>query len=162
METIHTHSTALLYNLNICTAKGIYIIIMKLDTERNIRTGQLGVLNFQPGYYAYIGSALGGFKSRIKRHLSKSKKLKWHIDYLLNEAQVLQVTLCITERRLECVLAQSLGKDLLPIPYFGSSDCRCTSHLYFSNNQHDINCSIDKSIAGLVSQYDVVEDHFHL
>ena len=156
------YSTTLFYNSNICTAKGIYIIIMKLNTERNIRTGRLGVLHFPPGYYAYIGSALGGFKSRIKRHLSKNKKLKWHIDYLLNEAEVLQITFCITKRQLECVLAQSLAKDLIPIPYFGSSDCRCKSHLYFSNNQHDLNCSIDKSIAGLVSQYDVVEDNYNL
>jgi Uri superfamily endonuclease len=135
---------------------------MKLDTERKIHTGRLGVLNFPCGYYAYTGSALGGFKSRIKRHLSQNKKHKWHIDYFLNEAEVLQITLCITEKQLECVLAQALSKDLLPVPHFGSSDCRCKSHLYFSDNQYDLKYSVNKSVAGLVSQYDVVEGNYYL
>jgi len=162
METINTYSTALLDNSNICTEKGIYIIIMKLDNERKIHTGRLGVLNFPGGYYAYIGSALGGFKSRIRHHLSKSKKLKWHIDYFLNEARVLQIVLCITEKQLECVLAQALNEHLIPVPHFGSSDCRCKSHLYFISDEHDLSYSINKSTAGLVSSYGVVKHIYNI
>jgi len=129
---------------------------MKLDTERKINTGRLGDLNFPSGFYIYVGSALGGFKSRIKRHLSKGKTLKWHIDYFLNEARILQIVLCITEKPLECVLAQALSEDLLPVPRFGSSDCKCKSHLYFSDNERDLNSSIRKSISGLVARYGVI------
>ena len=35
------------------------------------------------GIYIYTGSAKKNIDSRIKRHLSNSKKLHWHIDYLL-------------------------------------------------------------------------------
>lgn len=37
-----------------------------------------------------------------------------------------------TNKRLECQLAQRVGKVFQSFPGFGSSDCRCPSHLFFS------------------------------
>ena len=61
--------------------KGVYVLIIHLSQERDIVVGKLGELSFKKGYYAYVGSALGGLEGRIKRHFRKEKKAHWHIDY---------------------------------------------------------------------------------
>jgi sugar fermentation stimulation protein A len=38
----------------------------------------------------------------------------------------------LTNKRLECLLAQGLGHIFSNYPGFGSSDCHCQSHLFFS------------------------------
>jgi Uri superfamily endonuclease len=38
----------------------------------------------------------------------------------------------VTNERLECQLAKGLGYAFHNYPGFGSSDCRCPSHLFFS------------------------------
>lgn len=106
------------------SAKGGYILLLKLDAEKTINVGSLGTILFPQGFYAYLGSALGSFKSRISRHLAEGKKPKWHIDYLLNEAEALRVILYETEQRLECLLSQALVDQFSFVPGFGSSDCR--------------------------------------
>ncbi|MCK5590122.1 MAG: DUF123 domain-containing protein [Dehalococcoidales bacterium] len=100
------------------------------------------------GFYAYCGSSLAGFKARINRHLSKDKKPKWHIDYLVQEAEIREIILCQTEKRLECLLSQALGGELTYIPHFGCSDCHCKSHLFFSTDKD----SLVETITTLVSQ----------
>ena len=115
--------------------KGGYVLIIELEEEREISVGSLGVGYFPRGFYAYCGSALGGFKSRINHHLSRNKKPKWHIDYLLNKAEIREIILCQTEKRLECLLSKALDGELTYIPGFGSSDCQCKSHLFFSTDE---------------------------
>ena len=132
------------------TAKGGYVLIVQLDAKKNIHVGSLGVVPFLGGFYAYFGSALGGFKSRMNRHLKENKKPKWHIDYLLSEAKVLQVILCETERRLECLLSRTLINEFSCVSGFGCSDCRCKSHLYFANDRHHLESGIKKAIAEVV------------
>ncbi|OGO05169.1 MAG: hypothetical protein A2Y91_04470 [Chloroflexi bacterium RBG_13_54_8] len=111
--------------------KGVYALLIDLPEPREISVGRLGLVVFPRGVYAYIGSALKGIEARVDRHLRKNKKLHWHIDYLLQQAPVQRVVLCETEERLECVLAQYLSQEFPSIPGFGSSDCRCDSHLFF-------------------------------
>lgn len=138
-----------LYDPEIASTKGSYVLIVGLHAEKRIHVGNLGVIPFPPGCYAYLGSALGGFKSRLNRHLTKDKKQKWHIDYLLSEAQVLQVILCEVERRLECLLSQVLANEFSSVPGFGSSDCRCKSHLYFADNRACLERGIRRAIADM-------------
>ena len=38
---------------------GTYALLFSSATDQLIRVGQLGSLRLQPGYYVYIGSALG-------------------------------------------------------------------------------------------------------
>jgi Uri superfamily endonuclease len=132
-------------------AKGGYILILQLDATKKINVGRLGAISFPEGFYAYLGSALGGFKSRINRHLIEDKKPKWHIDYLINEARILQAILHETELRLECLLSQALARELPFIAGFGSSDCPCRSHLYFANHRPSLELSIRKAIAQITT-----------
>jgi len=71
--------------------KGSYVLIAKLPEPEIITIGKLTDAYFPSGYYAYVGSALGGVKARISRHLSQSKKQHWHIDYPLPKAAVTDI-----------------------------------------------------------------------
>ena len=110
---------------------GSYVLLIKLPEEKTINIGKRQSVHFRRGYYAYVGSAMGGFKSRLDRHLRENKKPHWHIDYLLQEAVITGMVLCEAEHRLECTIAQALSHQFDSIPGFGSSDCHCRSHLFY-------------------------------
>jgi sugar fermentation stimulation protein A len=112
---------------------GSYLILLELPEQRDITTGSLGTIHFDAGWYVYAGSARKNLTQRINRHLRKVRKKKhWHLDYLSPEARVLKGLPIMSYRNLECDLAGALksigGK---AVPGFGSSDCRCGSHLYY-------------------------------
>jgi len=114
--------------------KGTYILAIKLDKAANITVGKLGRFTFPAGRYLYFGSAMNGLNARISRHLRKDKKLHWHIDYLLRKAAIVDVWSVEKEERLECELCQEAMKfpgATIPVKGFGSSDCRCESHLLY-------------------------------
>ena len=112
--------------------KGSYVLVIELPEGQAIAIGSLKVVHFPRGYYAYVGSALGRLKSRLSRHLQRNKKLRWHIDYLLQRASINNIIICETEDRIECTIAQALSGKFGSIPGFGSSDCKCPSHLFFA------------------------------
>ena len=114
--------------------KGAYALVLHLESREEITVGKLGAFSFPAGYYLYLGSALGtgGLEARLSRHRRRDKKLHWHIDYLLEHAQLVEVWSAATEDKLECLWAQAarqLPGSETPVPGFGSSDCRCPSHL---------------------------------
>ena len=111
--------------------KGSYIIVCRLATARTIAVGKLGDLFFEDGIYAYVGSAMGGLGARIKRHLRKEKKKRWHIDYLLEFSQIIDLVPLESPTRCECEIAANLARHFRPIYGFGSSDCKCKGHLFF-------------------------------
>jgi len=119
--------------------KGTYILIFRLRNDAVIQIGKLGEISLKQGSYAYVGSALGsgGFK-RVTRHFNVASGMnrvrKWHIDYLLPHSKVPCAVLIQSYDPLECSVAQILGKTLTGIPGFGCTDCRCSSHLFFSVN----------------------------
>lgn len=113
--------------------KGSYVLVTALYGEAIITVGKLGTFPFPPGYYLYAGSALGGFSRRINRYFRKNRNW-WHIDYLLKHAQILEVWCMVTEKRLECQIAQvacALAGAQVLVKGFGSSDCNCPSHLIY-------------------------------
>ena len=112
--------------------KGSYILLIKLGTAQTIAVGSLKAIHFPRGYYAYVGSAMGGFKPRLSYHLKGNKKPRWHIDYLLQKAPITDIILCQSEDRIERTIAQSLKRQLDSIHGFGASDCKCNSHLFFA------------------------------
>jgi Uri superfamily endonuclease len=112
--------------------RGSYILLIKLREAQTISVGRLKTVSFPRGYYAYVGSAMGGIIGRLNRHFGTNKKTHWHIDYLLEKASVDEVIICETEDRAECAIAQALGAQFDNIPGFGSSDCKCQSHLFFN------------------------------
>ena len=113
-------------------ARGTYALLVHVPYELALNVGELGTLSFKPGYYAYIGSALGGLEQRIGRHLRGEKKIYWHIDHLLLHARAVDVIVARGEERKECAVAKGLAKNLPGIRGFGSSDCECESHLFYS------------------------------
>lgn len=113
------------------TLKGSYLLILHLQSAKEIRIGKLGAINFEPGYYIYAGSAMNSLEKRIKRHFSDDKKLWWHIDYLTVNAEPLY-TLAIPDKKVECFLATKISARFAQIKGFGCSDCDCSSHLFYS------------------------------
>ncbi|MBW2039475.1 MAG: GIY-YIG nuclease family protein [Deltaproteobacteria bacterium] len=112
--------------------KGGYILLVELTRTCRIRVGALEKIEFPQGFYAYVGSAMGGLQARLNRYLRRVKRARWHIDYLLMEGKVKGVIYSPTDERLECLLAHRLKEIFRSFPGFGSSDCRCPSHLFFS------------------------------
>ena len=145
--------------------KGSYILLIKLARGKDILIGKLGYIHFPKAFYAYVGSAMNGFKARLAHHLKDSKKPHWHIDYLLKEADLVDIILCPSEPfaschserseeshgtqgrlRMECFLAQALAREFQSIPNFGSSDCKCKSHLYFTNDKGKLRAKVAKAM----------------
>ena len=122
--------------------KGVYVLIIKLQRDSEISVGKLSnsSIKFRKGFYAYVGSALSLLEKRIQRHLSCKKKIYWHIDYLLNisDAIVIEVIYAKTSIKKECEVAGSLMKNFESIKNFGSSDCKCKSHLFYSQDSDNL------------------------
>ena len=112
---------------------GSYILLINLPEPHWIKVGRLGEIYFNAGWYAYIGSAMRGFGARIPHHLRSDKKLHWHVDYLLQAASIKKIILFNTETRIECLIARDLMKRFDFIPGFGCGDCKCRSHLFYSD-----------------------------
>ncbi|MDP3880390.1 MAG: GIY-YIG nuclease family protein [Dehalococcoidales bacterium] len=122
--------------------KGSYILLISLPGEQAISVGSLKTVCFPRGYYAYVGSALGGYKARLNRHLRADKRPRWHIDYLLREASINEMALCPTTDRVECAMARALSQQFDSIPGFGCSDCRCCSHLFFTADNEELKAEV--------------------
>jgi Uri superfamily endonuclease len=131
--------------------KGSYVLLVELTTGKDIFVGKLGYVSFPKASYAYVGSAMNGLRARLARHLRRKKKLHWHIDYLLKEAEVEEIILCQGEERVECSLAQALAGKFQSVPGFGSSDCKCRSHLYFASERDRLKARVAEAVkqAGL-------------
>lgn len=65
-------------------SKGSYLLILSVNRRIRIKPGSLPAVELSPGCYVYVGSARGpgGVEKRVSRHLRKSKRARWHIDYL--------------------------------------------------------------------------------
>jgi len=112
-------------------ARGVYVLVISVDKDISVNVGALGVVNFEKGLYAYVGSAQKSLEKRIERHLGRTKRKFWHIDYLLDDdVEVLKVLYENAGKSEECKVAKKISKEGIPIKSFGSSDCKCKSHLF--------------------------------
>ncbi len=82
----------------------------------------------EEGLYIYVGSAKKGIKSRINYHLRIKKKKHWHIDYLLEKAKIIKISVLCNKKEVE--IAQLFTKKFKGIKGFGSSDTPLNSHLF--------------------------------
>lgn len=121
--------------------KGAYVLLIGLPKSAEIQVGHLGKIEFKTGFYAYVGSALGGLEARISRHLRKEKKIHWHIDYLLTQARVKEV---YVDYRKECDIVKKLADYFPCVRGFGSSDCDCESHLFYDEDYGLLSEIVDK------------------
>jgi len=115
-------------------ARGTYILVLRACSHRSVRIGRLGTMVLEPGYYLYIGSAFGpgGLAARIRHHQRRTRRPHWHVDYLRRHTR-LETVWCGHGQRCEHEWAAAVAA--LPgasaaLAGFGSSDCRCETHLY--------------------------------
>ncbi|MFP4105415.1 MAG: GIY-YIG nuclease family protein [Phycisphaerae bacterium] len=112
---------------------GIYILLIDVAEPFATVAGRLGEVHFRPGWYLYVGSAQRNLGARIARHARADKQLRWHIDYLTSRAEVVGVVEIEGGRDRECEVAAELAERFQrPIRQFGSSDCRCGGHLFYT------------------------------
>ena len=119
--------------------KGVYILIIVVDKNKKISIGKMGYVTFKKGCYAYVGSAMGGLSKRIKVHINKNRKPRWHIDYLLKEAFLSKIVIIITDKKIEDWVACLFEKRFEKIGKFGASDSKvCDSHLFFVQKENAV------------------------
>ncbi|PWB77529.1 MAG: DUF123 domain-containing protein [Candidatus Methylomirabilota bacterium] len=114
--------------------RGCYQLILQLSKPTMLQVGRRGRFLFPAGRYIYTGSALNGVERRLARHRRQNKTLHWHIDYLLRYARIVRTRIFSTSEKIECPLnRKALAKPgaQVIVEGFGSSDCRCPSHLVF-------------------------------
>ncbi len=121
------------------TSGGTYILLVSLPARETISVGRFSDILFDPGRYAYVGSAFGpgGLAARLRRYAVGPRRNRWHIDFLLDHAEVLGALISTDAARLECRWAnwcQDRGSNI--VDGFGASDCRCRSHLFFLDSGH--------------------------
>jgi Uri superfamily endonuclease len=120
---------------------GVYALVLKVPQKTTIRVGRLGSLQFVPGIYVYIGSALNSLPGRITRHFNRTKRTHWHIDYLTRDPSVRLLSFAVrpTARKIECTMSRAVQRSALTSANrFGSSDCICDSHLHRFEKLRDV------------------------
>jgi len=116
---------------------GCYQLLIKLEHDRRIKIGALGLILFKAGYYIYTGRAKRGLESRVRRHLGKDKKKHWHIDFLLEKCEIVDI-FYFRGRLDECIINSERLKSLKKyriMRKFGSSDCNCPGHLIWTDER---------------------------
>ncbi|AKI96997.1 GIY-YIG nuclease family protein [Kosmotoga pacifica] len=109
--------------------KGSYVLLIKVDKRLEVKTMARSFEIF-PGYYCYIGSAMGTLSGRIGRHLKGAKKRFWHIDFLLTEARIVLAILVPSSIKTEERISRLFAKFGEAVEHFGASDCDTSSNLY--------------------------------
>lgn len=109
---------------------GAYLLLIALPVPLCVVLPHRRATTLPPGRYLYAGSARGpgGLRARLARHLRADKKPHWHIDRLTAAGTVEGAW--VIPGGSECALVAALAHLPVPLPGFGSSDCRtCVSHL---------------------------------
>ena len=132
--------------------KGNYILVFRLEERTGQNMSRFKDVILEHGYYLYCGSAHGngGLKGRITRHLTRSSKKFWHIDFLKECLHPFEVWCQVSSEKNECSFCQFLLNQMggeIPIKGFGSCDCRnkCESHLVWFQQKTNLNQVFIKS-----------------
>ncbi len=115
---------------------GTYALLLYKGRAGRIRVGRLGTFQFPAGWYVYVGSARGpgGLRARLTHHWQPARSPHWHLDFLRQQAVPIEVGWKTGARRVECAWARMVGcipGAALAVERFGSSDCRCPTHLWY-------------------------------
>ncbi len=115
------------------SSPGAYVLVVDLPSPATICVGGLGDVPFEKGIYLYCGSAQAGLMPRLARHMRPDKKRHWHIDHLTGAGEVIGALTFQGGKETECRLATFIDSVPGVVPLgqrFGSSDCRCSTHLF--------------------------------
>ncbi|MFQ5697552.1 MAG: DUF123 domain-containing protein [Myxococcota bacterium] len=122
---------------------GSYVLLLRSPRAREVAVGRLGRLGLRRGHYLYVGSALGsgGLRARLGHHLRPASRPHWHLDHLRPHLEVLGAFVVWGRARVEHRIAAQLEEWLPEAPGlagFGSSDCRCRRHLFYSQDRPSV------------------------
>ena len=95
---------------------GIYVLIFHLSNDVTMTIGKRGELDFQSGWYGYVGSGKSGVEARVRRHLRTHDRPHWHLDYLMHLGKPTTAIIGHTEESLECPLVRHLETVFLVVP----------------------------------------------
>jgi len=127
---------------------GTYTLIVE-SPATTVEVGALGECTFEPGWYAYVGSAFGpGGLGRVDRHrevaTGERDTRHWHVDYLLGHPDTSIETTVTTEgEEIECAVAESLGGGR--VSEFGASDCDCAAHLIHGDDLDALVAAVERA-----------------
>ena len=116
---------------------GTYALIMSCATEQCVAVGRLGTFTLRPGYYVYVGSALGpgGLAARLGRHLRPATEPHWHIRlYLRQAAHVEEIWYALDAERHEHTwrgLWPLCRVQACPCPASALQTAPCPAHLFY-------------------------------
>jgi sugar fermentation stimulation protein A len=123
--------------------RGLYLFLVRLREAARVKIGALGQHRLDAGWYVYTGHARRNLVQRVQRHFKPRKRVRWHIDRLveLPVAEPLGAVVLGTRDHPdwdECSLNRKIGVALdasAPVPGFGAGDCsgRCPAHLWYVN-----------------------------
>lgn len=123
--------------MNELSERGCYLLIIRVSEDIIVYTKSKS-FSLKAGLYIYVGSAFikGGLYTRVRRHLKKSKKTHWHIDYLTAEPSVSIVGFYAIpwrgDKDCEQFLASALLRKFKSVVGFGATDKRRdSSHLFY-------------------------------
>jgi Uri superfamily endonuclease len=127
----------------IAGSPGTYALLLRCRRPVRLRIGRLGSLAACPGFYVYVGSALGpgGVSARVRHHERAPGRPHWHIDYLRPGADLIEVWHTHDTRRREhqwASIVSGLRGASVPLRGFGASDCGCVSHLFHFDEQPSV------------------------
>lgn len=119
--------------------KGTYILKLRVKKTLKVSIGSLGKMSFNPGIYAYVGSAMNSISKRVRRHMRKRKKMHWHVDYLTSSPCVeIEKVYVFYGLRVEEEVSLKFSKRYDSVKNFGASDMKVVnSNLYFVNDNMD-------------------------
>jgi Uri superfamily endonuclease len=115
---------------------GSYVLVLAATQATTIRVGRLRGMAVTPGWYLYVGSALGvgGLAGRLHHHARPVARPHWHVDYVRAVTALTAVWWLASPERLEHRWALALAElpgSTIPMARFGASDCRCPAHLLY-------------------------------
>lgn len=119
---------------------GTYLLLFAAAEPQICQVGRLGELAIQRGYYCYVGSAFGsgGIQARVNHHSKISMRPHWHLDYVRPAFRLEEIWI-VYEEHVEHLWAEQLAANMsIPMAGFGSSDCSCRSHFYYSRHKPDL------------------------
>jgi Uri superfamily endonuclease len=123
--------------------KGVYILLAELREDSVVKTLRREFI-LSKGFYVYVGSAMNNLEARVNRHLSRTKRRHWHIDFLLDQARLTNTYWAQTTSKKECQLANQFAA-MKSIEGFGCSDCHCPSHLFYNAGEDSLRNALIKA-----------------
>jgi Uri superfamily endonuclease len=132
---------------------GVYILILRLPRPSTIKIGSLASTRLKAGWYAYVGSAWGsgGVLRRTDRHKRCEKKKHWHIDYIREYAEIIEIWFSHVDATFEHNWSKHLARlewVEVPLANCGSMDCHqnCPTHFFRFKRRPTV--SLFRSITG--------------